>query len=260
MNIDYQNYQDQLFHIVPLFFKGLFTLIAGFWGANKLSELVRVSLAKRKIDENIRPFFVSLVNVGLKILVIISVASMFGIETTSFIAVITALAFAVGSALSGSLGHFASGVLILLFKPYKVGDLVKIGEYSGTVEEIQIFNTILLTLDNRKIIIPNGSVTQGSIINISGQGVLRVDVNVYTDIDEDFDMVKRTLLIVTEKCQMIIPEKSTDVLLQESKEGYNHFVVRVWCRSEYYWEVYYFLQENIKKAMSSEAIRFHRPN
>jgi small conductance mechanosensitive channel len=252
--MDYQIYIDQIFHSAPLVAKGLLTLVIGFWGANKLSDIVKSSLTRRKIDENVRPFLVSALNVGIKVLVIITVAGMAGIETTSFIAVITALAFAIGSALSGSLGHFASGVLILLFRPYKVSDLVKIGEFVGTVDEIQIFNTILRTLDNRRIIIPNGIITQGSITNISAQGELRVDIDIFTEINADIESVKKLIQEVAENCPLIIRPKQVDILLHDFKEGSCHFIVRAWCVSEYYWDVFYFMKENIKKKLAQEGI------
>lgn len=252
--MDYQIYIDQIMRSAPIVAKGLLTLVIGFWGANKLADIVKATLTRRKIDENVRPFIVSGLNVGIKVMIIITVAGMFGIETTSFIAVLTALAFAVGSALSGSLGHFASGVLILLFRPYKVGDLVKLSDFTGTVEEIQTFNTILRTLDNRRIIIPNGNITQSSITNISGQGELRVDIDIYTEINADFDVVKAAIQNVTENCPLIIRPKQVDILLHEFKEGYSHYIVRAWCVSEYYWDVYYYMQENIKKSLSKEGV------
>ncbi len=256
--MDYQIYIDQIMRSAPLVAKGLLTLVLGFWGANKLADIVKSSLTRRKVDENVRPFLVSALNVGIKVLVIITVAGMAGIETTSFIAIITALAFAVGSALSGSLGHFASGVLILMFRPYKVGDLVKIGDFTGNVDEIQIFNTILRTLDNRRIIIPNGNITQGSITNISAQGELRVDIDIYVDIDADVELVKKTIKEVAESCSLIIRPKQVDILLHEFKNGNSHYIVRAWCVSDYYWDVFYFMQENIKKNLVKSGVKMHR--
>jgi small conductance mechanosensitive channel len=253
--MDYQIYLDQIMRTAPMMVKGLLTLMIGFWIANKISDTAKSSMTRRKVDENVRPFLISALNIGIKVLILITVASMFGIETTSFIAVITALAFAVGSALSGSLGHFASGVLIQIFRPYKVGDVVKIGDLTGTVDEIQIFNTILRTFDNRMIIIPNGNITQGSITNISSQGELRVDMDIYTDIDADVDTVKQAIQQVAERCALIMKPKQVDILLHESKEGYSRYIVRAWCVSEYYWDVYYFMQENIKKELAKSGVK-----
>ena len=155
----------------------IITLIIGFWVIGWITRVVNNTMEKRGFDATIRPFLGSLVSVGLKILLLLSVASMFGIETTSFIAIFSALAFAIGLALQGSLGHFASGVMLLVFKPYKVGDLVSIGGgNTGTVEGIQVFNTVLKTLDNKRIFVPNGVVTGNVITNISGQDIIGVEL------------------------------------------------------------------------------------
>jgi small conductance mechanosensitive channel len=240
--MDYQIYIDQIMRSAPLVAKGLLTLVIGFWGANKVSDVLKTSMTRRKVDENVRPFLLSGLNIGIKVLVLITVAGMFGIETTSFIAVFAAMAFAIGSALSGSLGHFASGVLILMFRPYKVGDLVQIGDCTGTVDEIQLFNTVLRTLDNKKVIIPNGNITQGSITNISA----------------DVDTVKNTIQAVAERCPLIIKPKQIDILLHESKNGASQYLVRAWCVSEYYWDVYYFMQEQIKKDLAKADVKMPR--
>ncbi|MEM8909984.1 MAG: mechanosensitive ion channel domain-containing protein, partial [Bacteroidota bacterium] len=137
----------------------ILTLIIGFWIIGGITRSVQNMMAKRGFDETIRPFLGSLVNVGLKVMLLLSVAGMFGVETTSFVAIFGAMAFAIGMALQGSLGHFASGVMILVFKPYEVGDLVDLGGNVGVVEAVQVFNTILRTPDNKKIIVPNGVVT-----------------------------------------------------------------------------------------------------
>ncbi len=239
----------------PTLAKGLATLLIGLWAINKLTDRVNASMLRRKLDDSIRPFFANAMNVGLKVLLLITVAGMFGLETTSFIAVFGALAFAVGSALSGSLGHFASGVLILLFRPYKVGDLVKIQENEGTIDEIQLFNTVLRTVNNKKVIIPNGVITQGTITNVSGQGELRVDLNIYTTHKTDIDAVKKVVQYVAENCPLIVKPKQIDILVHEVSNGQIHFIVRVWCLSEYYWDVYYYMQEQIKKAFDQNEIQ-----
>ena len=142
----------------PQVIGAILTLIIGFWIIGRITSVIKRAMEKRGFDPTIRPFLASLIDVGLKVLLLLSVASMFGIETTSFVALFGALAFAIGMALQGSLGHFASGVLLfLIFKPYKVGDLVDVGGGNvGTVKEIQVFNTVLVTLDNKHIIVPNG--------------------------------------------------------------------------------------------------------
>ena len=158
--MDFQKYIDQLIEqvvaVAPNLIGGILVIIIGFWIANRITGFAKRSMARTNMDETIQPFLASLLSVGLKVLVLISAAGIMGVETTSFVALFGALAFAVGMALQGSLGHFASGVLLLVFKPYKVGDLVTVGGETGTVLEIQVFNTVLETLDNKRIIVPNG--------------------------------------------------------------------------------------------------------
>lgn len=148
--------KDQAFAYAPNVVMALITLVVGFWIANKASQILTITLQKRKVEETVIPFLVSIVSVVLKVMVLISVASKFGVETTSFIALIGGAGLAVGLALQGSLGHFASGVMLMIFRPYKVGDLISASGFTGEVESIQIFNTVLKTLDNKRIFIPNG--------------------------------------------------------------------------------------------------------
>ncbi len=147
-----QKYTDQIINMAieyaPKILLALLTLIIGFWIIKKITNVFSKTLDKRGVDETVKPFLSSLIGVGLKVLLLFSVAGIFGVETASFIAVFGAMAFAIGMALQGSLGHFASGVMLLTFKPYKVDDLVEVAGKTGVVEAIQIFNTILRTLDN----------------------------------------------------------------------------------------------------------------
>jgi small conductance mechanosensitive channel len=232
----------------------IITLIVGFWLIKRVTNMASKGMEIRGIDASLRPFLSSIVNVGLKIMLLLSVAGMFGIETTSFIAIFTALVFAVGTALSGSLGHFASGVMLLIFRPYKVGDLVTAAGSTGTVEEIQVFNTVLLTPDNKRIIIPNGVVTAGTITNISGQGSIRVDMMMHTASAADVDQVRAVIMMVASKCPFILPNPTVDVYVNESQPGVTQYAVRPWCNSEHYWDTYFFMQENVKKAFAANNI------
>lgn len=217
----------------------------------KINKITEKTLASRNIDATIRPFFASLVDVVLRLILFLVVANIFGFETTSFVAVISALAFAVGLALQGSLGHFASGILLLILKPYKVGDEIKIGDAEGFVDEIQVFNTILRTRDNRRIIIPNGVVTSGNIINISGQGIRRVDLEIIIDEPNHVMHVKKILEAAVAECPHLLPDKKTDIFLLNFDTDNMCFAVRPWCKSEDYWEVWAFMQERIKIGFDS---------
>ena len=238
----------------------LLTLIIGFWIIGKITSVLKRAMEKRGFDPTIRPFLASLVSVGLKVLLLLSVASMFGIETTSFVALFGALAFAVGMALQGSLGHFASGVLLLIFKPYKVGDLIEIGGgYTGHVKEIQVFNTVLVTLDNKNIIVPNGVVTSNVITNISGQGIIGVELTFGIGYNDSIDKAREIILRVGKECPYILDDPAQAVFVGELADSSVNLATRPFCKSEHYWDAYFYMQENVKKAFDAEGISIPFP-
>ena len=237
----------------------LLTLIIGFWIANRISQIVSMALRSRKVEETVIPFLVSIVSVILKVMVLISVAGMFGIETTSFIALIGAAGLALGLALQGSLSHFASGVLLLVFRPYKVGDLITAAGFTGEVESIQIFNTVLKTLDNKRIFIPNGSVTAGPITNISGQGIIRVDMIFAVSGSEDIDRVRASIQKASDACPLILKKPPVEIDVNGHETGITKFDVCPWCDSAHYWEVFHFMQEKVKKQFVADGIQGPKP-
>lgn len=238
----------------------ILTLIVGFWIIGRITNLTEKTLGKRGVDETIRPFLVSLVNAGLKIMLLLSVAGMFGIETTSFVAIFGALAFAVGMALQGSLGHFASGVLLLVFKPYKVGDLVTLGGgQTGTVLGIHIFNTILQTLDNKRIIIPNSVVTSNVITNISGQGIIGVELTYGISYKDSIDKAREVILKVGKECPYIIEDPAQGVVVASLGDSSVNLATRPFCKSEHYWDTFFYMQEHVKKAFDAEGVNIPFP-
>ncbi len=243
----------------PTVLMAVLTLIIGFWVIGWITNIVGNIMKKNNVDETMRPFLLSLLNIGMKLMLILSVAGMFGVETTSFVAVLGAMAFAVGMALQGSLGNFASGVMILLFKPYKVGDLVEMQGHTGVVEEIQIFNTLLLTPDNKKIILPNAIVTSGPIMNISGQGEIRVDMTMGIGYTDDIDKARQIIKDVAARCPQVMNEKPMDVFVAELADSSVNFTVRPWCKSEHYWDVYFFMHENVKKEFDKANVSIPFP-
>jgi small conductance mechanosensitive channel len=243
----------------PKVLLAILTLWIGTFLINRLVSFLGQMMLKSNVDTTLRPFFGSIVGVGLKVMLLLSVAGMFGIETTSFVAVLGALAFAVGMALQGSLGNFASGVMVLLFKPYKVGDLVTAAGQTGTVEAIQIFNTVLLTSDNKRIIVPNGQVTSSVITNISGQGEIRVDLTCNVSASQDIDSARSVIQQVADSCPKVLHNKEVDIFVTESPMGVTQFVVRPWAKSEHYWDVYFYMQENLKKMFSKHNVKSPTP-
>ncbi len=224
-----------------------------------LTNMVRRMMANRGVDKDLQPFLANILNVVLKVALFIAIAGKFGFETTSFVAVLGAMAFAVGMALQGSLGHFASGVMILLFKPFRTGDLVDVQGHVGVVDEIQIFNTILLTPDNKKVILPNGIVTSGAITNISGQGEIKVVMSYGIGYGDDIDKARSVIQRVADECPHIIHEKPVDIFVEQLADSSVNFAVRPWCKSEHYWDVYFYMHENVKKAFDKEGVGIPYP-
>jgi len=178
----------------PQVIGALLFLFVGMWLINRFSKVASKAMEKRDLEISLRTFLRSLISIGLKIVLIVTVAGMLGIGTTSFVTILGAAGLAVGLALQGSLSNFAGGVLILIFKPYKVGDTIEVLGQTGTVKEIQIFNTILLTGDLKTIILPNGAVSNGTIVNHTKYGILRSDVHVTIAASNDVDVVKNLLI------------------------------------------------------------------
>lgn len=238
----------------------LLTLIIGFWIVGRVIRAVEKSMENRKMDETIRPFLTSLISVGLKVMILLAAASMFGIEITSFVAIFGAMAFAVGLALQGSLGHFASGVLLLTFRPYKVGDLITIGGgQTGTVVGIQIFNTVLATLDNKRIIVPNGVVTSNVITNISGQGTIGVELTFGISYGDSIDKAREIILRVGKECPWILDEPQQGVVVGELGDSSVNLNTRPFCKSEHYWQTFFYMQENVKKGFDAGGVSIPFP-
>ncbi len=238
---------------------GIVTLIIGFWVIGRIAKWLRGYFKRADYDETLEPFILSIVSVGLKILLILAVASMLGIETASFIAVFGALAFAIGLALQGSLSHFASGVLILIFRPYEVGDFITAAGHSGTVRELQIFNTILTTLDNRKVIIPNGNVLSGTIENFTAPDLRQVDMTFGIGYSDDIDKAKQVLEDTLNNAPNVLHDRGHTIVVKELADSSVNFAVRCWCNTSDYWGIFFFMQENVKKNFDREGINIPFP-
>ncbi|MEE2798710.1 MAG: mechanosensitive ion channel domain-containing protein, partial [Pseudomonadota bacterium] len=172
----------------------LLTLLVGWWLIGRLMKAMNGVMSKRNVEPTLHGFIGSLASIALKVLLLISVAGMVGIETTSFIAVLGAAGLAVGLALQGSLANFAGGALILFLRPFRAGEYIEAQGVSGTVDSIQIFNTVLKTPDNKTVIVPNGSLSNGNIINYSRQATRRVDLNIGIDYSDDLKLAKDILM------------------------------------------------------------------
>jgi small conductance mechanosensitive channel len=245
--------------------KALLSLLVLWVGWKLIGVVVKVidkGLERSNAEITLRKFLGSLIGSILKVMLVISVASMIGIQTTSFIAVLGAAGLAVGLALQGSLSNFAGGVLILLFKPFKAGDFIEAQGISGTVKDIQIFTTRILTGDNKLIYVPNGPLANGNITNYSAQSHRRVDMEFGIGYDDDIDKARATISKVINGIDTIIKtEEGREPLIAIAAlaDSSVNFRVRVWVLAGDYWPVFYAMHENIKKAFDAEGISIPYP-
>jgi small conductance mechanosensitive channel len=220
--------------------------------------LVRV-MKKGNVDASLIPFLKSLVSVTLKVLLIISIMSMIGIQMTSFIAVLGAAGLAVGLALQGTLQNFAGGVIILLFKPYKVGDYITTQGYSGTVKAIQIFTSILTTPDNQTIIIPNSPIAVNPLTNYSTQETRRVDFTFGIGYSDNIDKARNVIMNIINSDERILKDPEPMVKVSNLGDSSVDFATRVWVKSGDYWNVFFDTTEKVKKAFDGEGISIPFP-
>ncbi|HEX5155095.1 MAG TPA: mechanosensitive ion channel domain-containing protein [Parafilimonas sp.] len=228
--------------------------IIGLWITNAISKILSKLMMRRGFDVSLQSFLASLISISLKVLLLISVAGMVGIETTSFIAVIGALGLAVGLALQGSLANFAGGVLILLFKPFKVGDLIESNGQTGFVQEIQIFNTVVLTPENKTTIIANAMVSNGIITNYSRHGSLRVDLTISVAAENDIEKVRKVVLDVLNSDEKVLKTPPPGVFVSKLGGYFTELAVRPYATVENYWDVYFGTLEKIQHALGTNGI------
>ncbi len=216
-------------------------------------------LDKRDTDASLKPFLKSLVGTLLKVMLVIAVLGMLGIEMTSFIAVLGAAGLAVGMALSGTLQNFAGGVMILIFKPFQVGDFIDAQGYTGTVSEIQIFNTILKTLDNRTIIIPNGGLSTSAMVNFSTEEKRRVDWTFGIGYGDDVDKAKAVIKELADADSRILKDPEVFIAVSELADSSVNFAVRAWVNAADYWDVFFTMNEKIYKTFDQKGLNIPYP-
>ena len=251
--------QAQFNLYAPKLVLALVVLVVGWWLVGMALRLIKLVLGKREIDAGVISFLGSLAGIGLKAALLVSVASMLGIATTSFVALIGAAGLAVGLALQGSLANFAGGVLILLFKPFRVGDVIEAQGFIGAVKEIQIFNTILKTPDNKTIIIPNGALSNNAMTNYSTEETRRVDMTFGVSYTDDLDKVKATLEDLVAADARILKDPVHQIVLAELADSSVNFYVRVWGKGSDYWGIYFDMQEAVKKTFDARSISIPFP-
>ena len=243
----------------PQLLLAILTLLIGWWIVKRVVNVVDSAMERSHVEGTLRGFLGSMVGILLKALLLISVASMVGIATTSFIAILGAAGLAVGLALQGSLANFAGGALILFFRPFKVGDLIEAQGYLGIVKEIQIFVTILTTLDNRRVIIPNGPLSNGCITNLNVEPHRRIDMKFGISYSDDVLKAKEVILSVIAADERILKNPQPDVFVAEHADSSVNFVVRPWVHPDHYWDVYFHMHEQLKLVFDREGITIPFP-
>ena len=244
---------------IPQILLALITLFIGLRVIKFATRIFRASLKKQKLDDTVKDFLAGMVNFALKAALVISVASILGVKTTSFVAILGAAGLAVGLALQGSLSNFAGGVLILMFKPFKVGDLIETQGHFGEVQKILIFNTVITTLEGKAVILPNASITNGVITNHTENGKIRVEVVAGIAYDADLRQAKQVLEEMLKKEPLVMAEPAPSVSVLALADSSVNLTIRPWCKPEDYWTVFFSVTENAKLVLDQHNIEIPFP-
>ena len=248
-----------LFEYGPNVLLAILTLFVGLWIIKLLGKGFGRAMQKAKVESSLEKFLLSLVRILLKVLLVISVISMLGVQMTSFIAMLGAAGLAVGLALQGSLANFAGGVLLLLFKPFKVGDFIDAQGFLGTVNAIQVFNTVLKTPDNKTIVIPNGNLSNGSITNFTVEENRRVEWTFGIGYSDDLNKAKDILVQLVKSDSRILENPESLVAVSELGDNSVNIVVRGWVKLADFWSVYFDMQEKVKLTFDEQGISIPFP-
>lgn len=251
---------DLIVEFAPKLLAAILIWIIGSWIIKMVMKGIRKAMTKANYDESLKKFLLNLINWVFKIVLILVVLGTVGVETTSFAAVLAAAGLAIGMALQGSLGNFAGGVLIMIFKPFKIGDLIEAQGEIGVVKEIEIFTTKLTGLSNKEIIVPNGALSNGNIVNYTTEGTRRVDLVFGVSYDSDIKQSKEVLMKVLTSNPKILEDPAPSVTVLELADSSVNFAVRPWCKTEHYWDVYFEVTENAKEALDAAGIEIPYPH
>ena len=244
----------------PKLLTAILIYIIGSWIIKKIVGAARKMMTKSKYDESLQRFLLNLVSWVLKIFLILVVIAQLGVDVMTFAAVIAAAGLAVGLALQGSLSNFAGGVLIMIFKPYKIGELIEAQGELGVVKEIEIFTTKMITPGNKLAIIPNGAMANGNIINYTAEGKMRVDTTSGVGSGEDIKKTKEVLMQVLTSNPLVLKDPAPSVNVSELADSSVNFAVRPYCKPQHYWDVYFGTLENCKLALDQAGIEIPYPH
>jgi len=246
---------DKIIQFAPDLVSALLVLIIGLWVIKRVAYLANKGFERRELDVSLRTFLKSLISIGLKIILIVTVAGMLGIGTASFVTILGAAGLAVGLALQGSLSNFAGGVLTLIFKPFKVGDTIEAQGQTGEVKEIQIFNTILLTAEHKTVILPNGALSNGTIVNHSRHGNIRLDIPVAVSAESDLNKVKAIITEVMANNVQVLKQPQAMIVVGKISDGAVNINVRPYCHPDNGAVVISELNEALKTAFEKNKIK-----
>lgn len=251
---------DLIINFGPKVLGAIAIWLIGSWVIKKIIKGIGKAMEKANYDASLKKFLLNLLNWIFKIVLIIVVLGTVGVETTSFAAILAAAGLAIGLALQGSLANFAGGVLIMIFKPIKIGDLIEAQGEIGVVKQIEIFTTKLTGLSNKEIIIPNGSLSNGNIINYTTEGTRRVDLTIGVGYDSDIKKTKDVLMTVLTSHEKVLKTPEPTVNVSALADSSINFAVRPWCNAEDYWAVYFGITENVKEALDKAGIEIPYPH
>jgi small conductance mechanosensitive channel len=243
----------------PKVIMAVLVLVIGSWVVKRMTKMFKKMLVKRGVEASLHPFLGGIVGGVLKVMLLLSVLGMVGVEVTSFVAILGAAGLAIGLALSGTLQNFAGGVMLLIFKPFKAGDFIETSGFAGVVQEIQIFNTIMTTGDNRTVIIPNAGLSNSAMVNFSTQPQRRVDMAFGIGYGDDIDKAKTVLQGILDTDERILKDPESLIVVSELGADAVVITVRAWVDSANYWGVYFATQETVKKTFDQEGLSFPYP-
>ncbi len=244
----------------PKLITAILIYIIGSWIIKRIVKATGKVMSKSKYDESLQRFLLNLISWAFKVFLIIIVISRLGVDVTTFAAVIAAAGLAIGLALQGSLSNFAGGVLLMIFKPYRIGDLIEAQGVLGVVKEIEIFTTKLTTPENKLAIVPNGAMANGNIVNYTAEGKIRVDTVIGVGYGEDIKKTKEVLMHVLTSNSQVLHDPAPSVNVMELADSSVNFAVRPFCKPEDYWDVYFATYENCKLALDDAGIEIPYPH
>ncbi len=237
----------------------ILVLLIGFKIIKTLVKAMKKAKAFSKMDDGVRTFFISFTSIALKVFVVVSVVAILGFPMTSVVTLLGSAGVAIGLALQGSLSNIAGGLIVLIFKPFTVGDFISLGDTSGTVDEIGIFYTKLITPDNRKIVFPNSAISNQTLVNVNAKSTRRVDFEFSCSYEDDIEKTKQILFDIISNHPLALSEPAPEVHLVKYNESSVDFVARVWCNTPDYWTINFYVNEQVKKEFDKNGISIPYP-